>query len=169
MGILKRRRKAFTCWKSERDSRVGQSADWSLYRPRNKNMVGLWKLWREYGTTYWQGYVSLLQSVPHSRSLGTRNSEAVVSQTKFHSLRIQQGLDVRMFCSSRTVEGLPEETAAVDGNRGTSEFAWYLQYFDLCGHKRAAWTSGYQWCRDPLWVPTWPLIQWVPGAHHPRV
>ena len=37
----------------------------------------------------------LLQSVLQSRSLGTRNSEAVVSQTKFHSVRIQRGLDVR--------------------------------------------------------------------------
>jgi len=153
MSVLTRRRKAFTCWKSEHDSRVGQSADSSLYSPRNNIMTGLRKLWREYGRTYWQGYVALLQSVLHSRLLVTRNSEAVVSQTKFHSVRIQRGLDFRLFCSSRTVEGLPEETATLDGNCGTSEFAWYLQYCDMCGHNCAAWTSGYQWCRDPPWGP----------------
>jgi hypothetical protein len=110
----------FTCWKSERDSWVGQSAEWSLYRRRDNNMAALRKLWREYGTTYWQRCVSLLQSVLQSRSLGTRNSEADVSQTKFHSVRIQRGLDVRMFCSSRAVEGLPEETAALGGDCGNS-------------------------------------------------
>ena len=94
--------------------------------------------------------MSLFQSVLHSRSLGTRNSEAVVSQTKLHSVRIQRGLDVRMFCSSRTVEGLPEETAAVDGNCGNYDFAWYLQDCDPCGHNCAAWTSGHRWCRDPF-------------------
>ena len=123
-----------TCWKSERDSWVAQSADWLLFRTCDNNMAALRKLWREYGTTYWQRCVSLVQSVLQPRSLGTRNSEAVVSQTKFHSVRIQQVVDVRMPCSSRTVEGLPEETAALGGNCGTSEFAWYLQCCDLCGH-----------------------------------
>ena len=128
----------FICCKSERDSWVGKSADWSLYRLRDNNMAALRKLWREYGATYWQGYVSLLQSVLQSRSLETKNSEAVVSQTKFHSLRIQRGLDVRMFCSNRTAEGLPEETAALDWNCVYSKVAWYLQYCDLCGHNLRA-------------------------------
>jgi len=155
---LREAEKLFTCWKSEHDSRVGQSADWSLYRPRNNIMTGLRKLWLEYGTICWQGYVSLLQSVLHSRLLGARNSEAVVSQTKFHSVRIQRGLDVTLCCSSRTVEGLPEETATLDGNCGTYEFVWYIQYYNLCGHNCAAWTSSCQWCRDPPWGPLGPLF-----------